>query len=248
MNETQTSDIFPLGDVYETYSVALEISNIVGGVPKDPAVVEGWLKAKLGKGYTPELLKQTLKELFPTEWTSLPEESNPSRAKEEADLIERMRSETMVNAFKRDEDGRPCVESRSIKAMLKENANIAFSGVYMAVDGKGKKKTVQNIVAERVFVIGDLIPLEGDYEISLLTRPVHGEVRGMETHSIKTSEVISHCIVRFDMRVDSCVSSTFEKAELWKQVLTRAQENGLGADRSQGFGRFKVIEFGLKAK
>lgn len=58
--------------------------------------------------------------------------------------------------------------------------------------------------------------------------------------SLKLFDYIDQPTITFRLRV---LNDGVFKEEMLKSILEYCQENGLGADRSQGFGQFDIVSF-----
>jgi len=136
-----------------------------------------------------------------------------------------------LNGFRRDEHGL-YIEGRQIKAAIEEAANVA------AAAGKipGKKYGLTNkgllgFVAEHIFVTEDRIPLGVTEPSGIIQRFVH-TWRGA---GIQYEEYVEDAKVAFSVATDWVFPEEF-----WAQLWLTGQEQGIGASRSQGFGRYTV--------
>jgi len=202
---------------YESYRVKLRLVDIVGGLPKNPDMMEAWINASNKAKTSAE--KKRIKEAH----------------EEELKDIEEEEAEKKAIGFAR-VDGQLVIEGRQVKAMLKEVANIIKDDVPGAKDGK--VAALKSKVAERLFVketyisLGRTEPDEVDeHPISVMTR------LGPRT-SIKRCEICKDAEIEFTLlrKIKGPVSEKIMLA-----ILDYGQENGLGADRSQGRGRYEVI-------
>jgi len=208
------------------YRVHLKLENIVGGTPKNPKLIDAWINAKN-------------KELTAEEREKL---ANATR-KELGELSAEVAAKNHVG-FRQDKNGL-FVEGRHVKAMLKESSNIIKT---ITPGGRGKKsdgdKEVPGItnlkskVAERLFVEEDCIYL-GQMEPDEITeRPIHVMTAMGPRDSIKRCEIVHDVEISFTLRRHRG-NEVPEKTML--AILDYAQTMGLGADRSQGHGKFKVL-------
>ena len=215
------------------YDVTLVIDMIAGGVPNDPKVAEGWIKSK---GAAPdELIREAVAETM----------AKMKVSQEEAiDTVTKMKT---LNGFKRQqcvdcpEDGL-CngehyliVEGRQVKAMLKEGCSVAFAGGRLLNNGKNSwgrtSKGIIGFAAEHLCVVEDEISLG----VTQPRRINQSFVHTFRGSSIQYEEIVTEPEVHFTLKTD------YEFTEhQWAMIWLTAQEEGLGASRSQGFGRFVV--------
>lgn len=218
--------------VFATYRVTLQFrGQIMGGTPKDPKVIEGWLRAKAGIDDDLEVRKallRTLQELDP-DATFDPDAS----FEELVAASERLASSLQTNGFKRDNTSGLYIESRQIKACIKESTNVMFAGERWGKTRKGPK----SFVAERAFVNPDRIYL-GRREPDGVDLVVgHIADRAGKRSTITYYEYVTQPEITFELL------SAEDAVELdwWTRLWVHAQENGIGALRSQGYGRFDVV-------
>lgn len=233
---------------FTRYRVELRcVGALMGGIPKNPAVMEGWLRTKSGFVMDEEETALALKEILARQGVPFPElatiEELVAASKEAG-------AETKGNGFYSDRHGL-VLESRCVKAMLKENANIAFAGekwgARTKVNAKGAEveayrgKGARSLLAESVFVDvrDDAIPLgvgEPDFSHLQVGHVVgsQGPRATLTYYDAVWQPTLAFTVLSFNDVV---------KPDQWKVLLLLGQENGLGALRSQGFGRFKVTGF-----
>lgn len=203
---------------------------VMGGVPQKPDVIEGWLRTKMGVTDEEELamiLRRTLAELG----------KEPPAGATLGDLFaasEEIAAERNGNTFRRDGNGL-YLAGYQFKAMLKENTNILYAGSRWGVTKKGPK----SFLAERVFVEEDRIYL-GRTEPDG-THLQLGQVSGPQGPR-STLTYYDYCTqpeIAFTVKsLNDCI-----EPQQWKAILTLAQDNGIGAIRSMGYGRFRVTGF-----
>lgn len=220
--------------VFTTYTARLTFRDkLMGGVPKNPKIIEGWLRSKAGIEQEEEIRRATLRTLL-----ELGADVTPDMTFEELERAsEALAAQRQTNGFKIDDQG-VYVESRAVKAMLKESINILYAG-----DRWGKtKKGPKSFFAERVFISPDRIHL-GRMEpdgVDLFIGHVSGPKGPQST--LTYHEYAERASIEFDVMV----LRDEVKAEHWPEVWLHCQENGLGALRSQGFGRFDVEAWATK--
>lgn len=218
-------------NLFTTYDVELTFRDkLLGGVPKDPEIIEGWLRAKAGIEDTEEIRRALLRTLV-----ELGAEVRPDMSYEELrEASKSLAAIRQTNGFKRDDKGL-YIEDRQVKAMIKEAVNILYAGERWGQTRKGP----QSFTAERVFVepahihLGRQDPDGVETMISHLSGP-----KGPYS-SIGYNEYVRHPVLHF-----SVISLRNELSpDKWPAIWVLAQENGLGADRSQSFGRFDVTKW-----
>jgi hypothetical protein len=194
----------------------LQVDHLVGGIPSDPKVAEGWIKKTLGadnQALISELVTKTMLE----------------RGVVKDDAIDEVVKTTKLNGFKRDDEGL-YIEGRQLKAALKEAASIRWPDRRWGPTRKGTKA----FVAEHIFVIEDRLHL-GVTEPSGIQQRFVSTFRGT---GIQYEEYVEDAKVPFSVRSDFDFSDD-EWADLW----TTGEQQGIGATRSQSYGRYAVVEW-----
>lgn len=216
--------------LFTHYRVSIQFRDrVMGGVPRDPRVIEGWLRSKAGVTDQDEIIAMTRRTLIDL-GQELPETAT---IEEMIAASEKIAAERSTNGFKRGADGL-ILEGRQIKAALKEATHILYAGERWGVTKKGPK----SFLAERVFVLEDEIPL-GRAEpdgVHLMVGHVSGP--GGPRSTLTYHEYCER---------PSCVFTVLSAGDAidaakWAEMLTLMQENGIGALRSQQHGRFDVTD------
>jgi len=217
-------------ETFTKYRVEIAFRNkILGGIPKAPDVIESWLRTKTLVSDAEELgymARETLRQNGVE-----PGEANIG------DMIqasEQMAATKSTNGFKVDNGGL-YIEGRQVKALLKEVTNVAFAGKRWGPTNKGPK----NYVAERVFVVEDRIHLgrqkpDGIEQIIGHVSGPQGVRSTLAYHELVFQGSCSFTVMSFE----DCIT-----ADQWMKLLTLGEEEGIGACRSQGHGRFAVQAF-----
>lgn len=200
------------------FTAVLHFDTIVGGVPSDPKVAEGWLKTKLAPSddLIRDLVATTMVERGIT-------------ADEAASEVDRLKH---LNGFKRDANGL-YIEGRQIKAAIKEATSVAMSAGKLAPRGWGKtNKGLLGFIAEHVMVVEDRVFLGVDEPSGVNQKFVH-TWRG---NGISYEEYVT------DAKVTFTVISDYDFTEKdWAMIWLTGEQQGIGASRSQGYGRYKVV-------
>jgi len=221
---------FSPASLYDRYRVTIAIREaICGGKPADPELLATHIKRTTGHDdeTTAKLVAQA-------------EEGAPP---DPLDLDKRI--EQSASRFLADERGL-YVDTYQIKAMLRQSGSML--GLYK------KKRGSKQICAEGLEVKG----LDHERRVYLGVSEPSG-TREAVVHAITPKGPISG--IKHVDYVTGC-SLTFEVWVLWTpgaetrhvgeeelvEILRFGQENGIGADRSQGFGKFDVTAFEKVAK
>lgn len=202
------------------YRGEMIVTCIAGGTPTDSNVAEAWLRTKLAD--SDDLIREAVAEVMAERGVTA----------EEATAI--VSTNKHLNGFKRDETGL-YIEGRQLKACIKEAASVAMAAGKLPRKWGATNKGVKSYVAEHIFVVEDRLHLGVQQPTGVLQRFVH-TFRGT---GIQYEEYVENAKVPFTIESDHKFSDA-EWAELW---LT-AERQGIGASRSQGFGRFTVVTWG----
>ncbi len=217
----------------------LSVPVLRGGVPSDPKVAEGWIRTKFGDkdAVIRELVEETIA-------ARLGGGEPADRAVAVEQAIAEVADTRCLNGFKRTPDGELYIEARQIKAMIKEAANIRWAKGRWGPTSKGTRSWF----AEHVF-----IP-----DAPILIRDENGKLRTFVdevaqdfVHSrfgaaIKYAETVWNATVQFTVNADWDLDAERAKdgePRSWGHLWVTAEQQGLGADRSQGFGAFQVTRW-----
>lgn len=231
--------------MYRVYDVEVELlSPLHGGVPQSLDVIEKWIEARIKKGALGKEAATRIKDEYAAE---MQEQDEPSEAAADKARRERLCS------FQVDDDG-IYIEARQAKAMLKEAALTT-----------GEQRNRRG--SKQVWQTGTIVTAAGAKSIhgSDRIRFYNGDPAKHVLEPEGTKQSVVHAMTpqgpRTSIKLNDFVKEGRRLAfriwtlELGKQtrainddyvtsVLANTQTGGLGANRSQGFGRFKVI--GLK--
>lgn len=205
------------------FDVQLQIETLVGGTPKSEKAVEGWIRTKLSA--RDEQLRAMVTEVML--------EAGVEAEEAAAKLAEKIG----LCGFKSDERGL-YIEGRQVKSMLKEGAGIARAADRLTAKWGTTNKGVIGFTAEHIFVVDDRIYLGVTEPTGVNQRFIHKITRQGAISAFVTEEYIS------DAKVSFTVESDYDfKEDEWAAIWLTAERNGLGASRSQGFGRFTVTSW-----
>jgi hypothetical protein len=211
------------------FAVQLRLATIAGGVPSDKKVAEGWIKTKVGLDKDEEIQRMVA-------------EAMVERGITQDEAAEEVARNKNLNGFKRDENGL-YIEGRQIKSMLKEDISIAAATEKVPIRGWGKtSKWVYGFFAEHVFVPETTVYLKDPNSGDHVTEASEVIQRFVKTKMGQTG--IQYEEVCYDVTVDFTVVTDYEfKARDWAMIWTTGEMNGLGASRSQGYGRYEVTRW-----
>jgi hypothetical protein len=228
----------------------LHLDVIVGGVPSDPKVAEGWIRSKIQD--TDDRIRELVAETMADRKKS---------AEEALAIVNEMKN---LNGFKRDvttalakeaqekallegEDpevvmniGELYVEGRQLKAALKEAVSVAAGADKVDMTGWGKtRKWLTNFFPEHVFVVEEKLYLGVVRPHGIFQQFVHTH-RGS---SIQYQEYVQDATISFTIIADH----PFSQRD-WGMIWTTGEKQGLGASRSQGYGTYQVTKWEDTAK
>lgn len=208
---------------------ALQVRNIAGGVPSDPNVAEGWLRSKVetSDAIIREMVAQVMAE----------REVTLEQATKEVDTLKHL------NGFKRNPDDKTLfIEGRQLKAAIKEAASVAVASDKLKSRGWGKtNKGLLSYLAEHVMVVEDRLPLLSPETGAPITEPTGITQRFVHTwrgSGIQYEEYVAVADIEFTIRCDHDFTH-----EEWGLLWLTGQEQGLGASRSQGYGRYTLTRW-----
>lgn len=204
------------------YAGTLQISRIMGGNPSDPKVAEGFLRKKLGIS-DDDLVRETVAAYMVERGVDA-----ETAAKEVQDL-------KYLNGFKRDSQGL-YVEGRQLKAGIKEAASVARAVGNLKTKWGLTNKGVLSFVAEHIFVVEDRLYLGVEEPTGIIQSFPKNPITNQS--SIRYEEYVDNAKVDFTVVTDW----DFEDSE-WAALWLTAEQQGLGASRSQGYGRYEVTRW-----
>lgn len=214
----------------------LQIETVMGGTPSDPNVAAGWLKTKLG--ITKEdALAEAVAEVM------------AERGMTENEAMEVINKRKHLNGFKKDEDGCLYIEGRHLKAALKEAASVARAAENLASRFGATNKGTLSFVAEHIIVVEDRLTL-GHYDaatnkvvnVTECDEVIQSFPRNPITRQtgIQYTEAVHNAVVEFTIATDW----PFTEKE-WAAIWLTGGNQGIGASRSQGYGRYKVTKWDM---
>ncbi len=207
------------------FTGSLLVGTIAGGTPTDPKVAEGWLKTKLGLDKDDQI-------------RAMVAETMVERGITADEAVKAVDENKHLNGFRRDEQGL-YIEGRQLKAALKEAASCAVAAGKLNSRGWGKtNKGLLSYLAEHVFVVEDRLHLGVTEATGINQRFVH-TFRGS---GIQYEEYVTDAKVDFTVMADHDFSETE-----WAAIWTSGEQQGIGASRSQGYGRYEVTRWDREA-
>ena len=244
-----------LDESTNTFLVEIQfLDSILGGNPKNPEVFRTHIEARLRReakaavkrGDTPpseeriqEIVKRTMEEMFGSD----------------VDATIEQQAEKAHTTFKCNDHG-PYIETRQVKAMLRE----MMSTLGITVSKRGTRQTYQHLLAVQACDeygtpfdgelinqlnferYGDIVDEADDY-VQLVAHVVGAQgPRSCIKHHDRILEASIRFLVRAPANMPkSRATAVLRDAEI-VNMLSHAQNDGLGACRSQGYGKFKITK------
>lgn len=215
-----TTKLIDSTNLYDIYRVKVAMRDkLCGGVPKNPDVLGDWIKAKTGHDDA-QTIAQT-------------EEAKQALLDTEA--------EKSWTGFFSDAKQGVFIEARNIKAMFKECASV----LRITVDKRGSKQILQHGFEIKAPDGGSRIFLDRAKADGFDETPIHVTTPQGPRTALKRIDYVMGAVLNFHVWVlgtHAAETRHIGEDDLMR-MLALAQENGLGADRSQGRGKLDVIEF-----
>lgn len=217
------------------FRAEFRISQLVGGIPTDPKVAEGWLRSKLQE--SDERIRQMVAEVMVERGVSMDEATG---------IVNEQKN---LNGFKHLPSGQLIIEGRQVKAALKEAVSVAVAAKKIDMTGWGAtRKWLTNFLPEHVFILEDKIPLyhagetkDDDWVEVMAPDGINQQfVHTRHGSSIQYQEYVTQAHLGFEVISDY----KFSRKD-WAMLWTTGERNGLGASRSQGYGTYSVIKWDL---
>ena len=203
-----------MNDLYTHVDVEMTIrERICGGIPKSKDLIRKWQEAC---GGTPDQAEKIIADM------------------EEGQAIEE-KIDSCWTGFKCDEQGL-YIEDRQIKAMIRESASVL--GIF--VKERGSKQIQQHglfIRPPRVH-LGMKEPSGYEEAVCHITGPTG------KRSALKRFDYAEKCSLSF--RIDLLKrwdDKQMLTVDLLHLILTHCQDDGLGSNRSQGYGTFDLVKF-----
>ncbi len=216
---TTTHD-FSSRALYDIYQVTVKFrEKICGGFPKNPDLIKDWIKA--GTGFDD---KQT-------------EVQTQEALKELTDTV----TEKSWNTFKADKEKGIYIESRQIKALFKECATM----LRFTKNKRGSKDLLQHGFEIKAMDGGQRHYLGRKEPDGNEEGPIHVQTPQGPRTALKKVDYCEGVELTFEIWVLKThpADSRYLGEKDIVEMLTFGQEDGIGADRSQGMGKFDVTDF-----
>lgn len=216
------------------FSGEVVVSRICGGTPSDEKTAEAWIRSKL---------KDTRSK---TEIQAMVDELKNDLGNLDDAVKQAAKDLAGLNVFKRTQEGILHMEGRQLKAALKEGVSVAANAGKLTTKGWGKpdnaayKKQIKGWFPEHVFVEQTELPMfrengqpfkEPDGVLQKFVHTHRGDAIGYE-------EYCDNVTLKFTVKTDYEFSDRD-----WAMIWLTAQEQGVGASRSQGYGIYEVVKW-----
>ena len=212
-------------NLWQYLTVTLQFRDkLCGGIPKSPEAIDGWIRAVVeNKNRLEQIIADTKIEMKTDALTD--------------EQIEELKQACWIG-FKSNGAGL-YIEGRQVKAMLKEAANVIKNRLDMTA--------FKARVAERLFIRNDTIPLGVDAPSGSHESMIHAMTASGPINALKRVDYVTQPTITFHLKAlnEPFVNKKKEKLpvlDALRLLLEYGSENGLGADRSQGYGQFDVLE------
>lgn len=222
------------------------VDQLMGGTPSDPKVAEGWLKTKMGLDKDAIIQAQVA-------------EVMAQRNVTEGEALKEIDGKRHLNGFKRERcDACPekalcasgkhplIIEGRHVKAMVKEAASVARSVNNLPARFGATNKGTLSFIAEHVIIVEKtlVIGVPGpDGKLVDVYEPTD-ILQSFPKNPITKQTGIQYCEYVENAHIDFTVVSDYEFAEKeWAAIWLTGGNQGIGASRSQGYGRFDLVKW-----
>lgn len=221
----------------------LYLKQILGGVPSDPRVVEGWLRTKLGIDKEQQIQRAVL-EIIEKRGITKEEATAELAATQNLNGFYRSRCidcAHLEGICQKPDAHQLYIEGRQLKAAIKEAASVAVAAGRLDARGWGRtNKGLLSYIAEHVMVVEDILPLWRE-DGSPVTSPDKVNQHFVNTRfgsAIQYQEMVQGAVIKFTV-----ISDHDFKEKEWAQIWVGGEQQGLGASRSQTYGRYSVTRW-----
>ena len=219
-----TNSIFDASSLYDIYQVKIRLRDkLCGGMPKNPELIKAWVESTTGHA----------------------DATTEAQTKEAIEALVDEVTERSWNGFPADAKG-IFVWARQVKALFKECASM----LRVTVDKRGSKQIFQHGFEIKGPEKYDRVYLGKTKADGYDEGPIHVQTAQGPRTALKRVDYVENVELVFDIWVLAAhpAETRYIGKEDLERMLTFAQENGLGADRSQGRGKFDVLDFKVLKK
>lgn len=209
------------------------VNQVRGGTPTDPKVAEGWIRSKVEA--TDDIIAEMVAEALKARGVDPAAATDEDKKKAAEDV----KFAKHLNGFKKDENGL-YLDGRQLKAALKEAVSVSISSNKLKAGGWGAtRKGLKSFLAEHIMVVEDKLHLyRGEVPVT--------EPDGIDQKFIHTwqGSGISYEEYVVGASLDFTVISDWDFSdEEYGILFLTGGEQGLGASRSQGYGRYIITSW-----
>jgi hypothetical protein len=199
----------------------IHVDHLVGGTPFNPKVAESWIKSQFTEN--DDMIRKMVAEIMAEREVAV-------------DAATKIAQEQLtLNGFRREAKKGLYIGGRQLKAAIKEAANVAVGAGKLDSRGWGAtNKGSRAFLAEHIVVVEDRLYLGRMEPTDVQQRFVHSRFGA----AIVNEEYVEDVDIPFTVRTDWELTP-----EQWAMIWLTGQEQGIGASRSQGFGRYTVTKW-----
>lgn len=206
----------------------IAVGQLAGGTPTNQNVMASHVRSKMAA--PDDILRDEISKVMVDRGVT---------AEEAAKLVGDSKS---LNGFKRTPSGQLTIEGRHLKAALKEAISVGVSTGHVPGRGWGNtNKSALNFAAEHVVVDNVFLPLERSDGSPIMEQDeiIQRFVHTWRGTGVQYEEVLYDAEFSFRVMTDTPEFSP----EIWTKIWLIGEQQGIGASRSQGFGRYEVIQW-----
>lgn len=206
--------------LYDIYRVKLAMRDrLYGGIPRNKDLIKAWVEASTG--YADEISEKLTEE-----------------AKDK--MVDNVAEKSWIG-FYRDEKKGLYLEARCVKAAIKQCASV----LGITKQKRGSKQILHEGAEVKAMDGGNRLWLGKQEADGIDERPIHVMTPQGPRTALKRGDYVEGVVLEFEIWVLTTAAQETRHIgeEQLRDILTLAQENGIGADRSQGKGKFDVVEF-----
>lgn len=202
------------------YAIDLSIPQLAGGVPANPDAARQHIERKLQSN--DQLLRTAVAELMLEKGITADE------------AAQEVRNQNHVVTFRRDPERGLWIGGYQLKAAVKEAASVARAVGRLPARWGLTRKGIEGFVSEHIFVCEDRLYLGVDEPSGSVQR----FVQTWRGSGISIQEYVE------DAKLSATIETDHEfSEEEWAILWTTGERQGVGATRSQGFGRYYVTRW-----
>lgn len=235
--EGKPAPLYDSTDLFKIYDVQIVSENrIAGGTPRNPKLIEGWLRSKAkidDRDTLDEMILQTMRDMEVEFDDDMPID-------EVIDLVVKCSKDKNTLGFRSNENGL-YLESRCLMAALREAVNVRYP--WPTAKWGPTKKTAKSWLVERACIYPEFVPLGRMEPDGFFPHTGHVSGPSGKRSTLTNYEYVQDVVLDFELHVaDHCEISD----DQWKNVWIQLGKQGIGAFRSQQFGKCYVSKFELR--